>query len=619
MPAKSPLRGECAGESSAPDGIFVLDCIGNAFYTRPISTEFPSIPGEPLTTAGTAPVTNVESTSSPIPAHRLWLGFGLAATLLSYIGVVRFGFVFDDLVVIVNNPVIRSVGNLRWIFTHHLFATYAATGNYYRPLNVAWFMLEYRLFGLSPAGWHVMSLLCHLAATLAVYFFARHLTGDRLTAALAALFFGLHSVHMEAVAWVSGPNDLMITALLIASFLAYAQARERGRTWMWAVSLGLFGVALLIKEPAVVLPGFLAAYEFTRHDRSHGRSEDGFARRSLRTVLAMVPFACLLAVYFVVRRVVLGLPVGGGTMSPGIVLTIPSVMALYVRHLLYPVGISVVYDTPIVTHAGFADFYLPLLICLAAVAVLVYAARKSRAGLLAVAWFAFGMLPAFAVFRVMGELEEFARDRYLYLPSVGIFLLLAMAIRKLPQKGERWLGLPRAQSAAALLLALLMAVATATQLLPWASELLLFYRATQTAPNSAIAHIGLGVALRNRGETARGIAEFQEAYRLRPDFWTSNFYLGGAYYYAGHPAEAVPYLRRAIEINDSAGLSQFQYLGRALAILGRYDEAEDVLLRGKELSEQMQITSFFGPEQFDADLQEVARRRAAQAKAQSNP
>jgi tetratricopeptide (TPR) repeat protein len=313
-----------------------------------------------------------------------------------------------------------------------------------------------------------------------------------------------------------------------------------------------------------------------------------------------------------VRRFVLGVPVGGGSMSASILFTVPSVMALYVRHLVYPVGISIVYDTPVVTQPGWSNFFLPLLICLAAAGVLLYAARKSRAGLLAVAWFCFGMLPAFAVFRVMGELEEFARDRYLYLPSVGIFILLAMAVRRLPKKGEEWLGLPRAQSAASLLLALLLAAATSLQLLPWASELLLFHHAVQTAPNSAIAHIGLGVALRNRGENAKGIAEFQEAYRLRPDFWTSNFYLGGAYYFAGRPAEAVPYLRRAIDINAASSLSQFLYLGRSLTLLGQYDDAEDVMLRGKQLAEEMQVTSFFGAEQFDADLQEVARRRAAQ-------
>jgi protein O-mannosyl-transferase len=567
-----------------------------------------------LSTAGTASSASSTENSTRSAAHRLWLGFALAATVLAYIGVVQFNFIFDDLVVIVNNPAIRSFSNLRWVFSHHLFATYAAAGNYYRPLNVAWFMLEYRLFGLAPAGWHVMSLAWHVIATLAVYFFGRRLTGDRATAALAALFFGLHPVHMEAVAWVSGPNDLMITALLIASFLAYARAREGGSRWKWVLSLALFAVALLVKEPAVVLPGFLAVYEWTRRDEL----ADGILQRSRRTILAIAPHAALLAVYFVVRRLVLGLPVGGGTMSASILLTVPSVMALYVRHLIYPVGISVVYDTPIVTQPGWGNFFLPLLICLLAAGVLSYAARKSRAGLLAVAWFCFGMLPAFAVFRVMGELEEFARDRYLYLPSVGIFLSLAMAVRLLPENGEEWLGLPRAQSATALLLALTLAAATATQLLPWASDLLLFHHAIQTAPNSAIARIGLGVALRNRGEDGRAIGEFQEAYRLRPDFWTSNFYLGGAYFFAGRPAEAVPYLRRAIDINPASGLSQFLYLGRALTLLGQYDEAEDVMLRGKQLAEELQISAFFGPEQFDADLKEVARRRAAQ-QAHPNP
>lgn len=544
----------------------------------------------------------------------MWLGFGLAATLLAYIGVARFGFVFDDLVVVVNNPVIRSWKNLGWIFTHHLLATYSATGNFYRPLNVAWFMLEYWLFGLAPPGWHLASLACHLAATLAVYYLARQWTGERLTAALAALFFGLHPVHMEAVAWISGPNDLLITALMIASFLAYAQARERNRPSQWVLSLALFAIALLIKEPAVVLPAFLAVYEWTRPEKSG----DKFRSRSGRTAAAVAPHGLLALAYLVTRRAVLGATFGTGTATASAWMTGPAVAALYLRHLVYPAGLSVIYDTPPVTRPGWENLILPLLLCLVAAAVLFYAASRSRAGLLAVAWFSLTLLPAFAVLRTLGDVD-FARDRYLYLPSAGICVLVAMGLRRIPGKAGDWLGLPRLQSMAALAIALLLAAGTTTQLLQYASPLLLFDRAVKIAPNNPGAYIGLGVALRERGDIPRSIVEFEQAYRLRPDLWNTNFYLGGAYFFAGRPAEAVPLLRHAVELSPQNGISQYLYLGRALTLTGQFDEAEQVMRDGRALAETMQVTSFFGPGQFDADLQEVARRRAAQEPAPSKP
>ena len=505
---------------------------------------------------------------------------------------------------IVENPVIRAWKNFGWLFSHHLFATYSLTGSFYRPLNVAWFMLQYHVFGLAPAGWHLASLAWHLAATAAVYFFARRLTSDPMTSALAALFFGLHPVHMEAVAWVSGPNDLMITVLMIVSFLAFARARERGRALDWGMSLVAFAAALLIKEPAVVLPGFLVVWEWTRPEKA----SEAFFIRTRRTVLAVVPHGILDLAYLVTRRLVLGATFGGGKATLATLFTAPSVAAFYAKHVVWPVGLSVIYDNSSVRQPGWTNFALPLVICVLISAVLIYVARRSRAALLAVAWTCLAMLPPIASLASLGDLQ-LARDRYLYLPSAGICVLIAMAVRKLPARDE-WLGLPRLQSAVAMVIALLLAVGTATQLLQYASPLLLFYRAVQVAPTNPDAHIGLGVALRTRGDIPRSIAEFEEAHRLRPDLWDTNFYLGGAYFFAGLPDRAVPLLEHAIEVSPQNSVSQYLYLGRALTLTGQYDEAEITLRDGRSLAQAMQVTSFFGPEQFDADLQDLARRRA---------
>lgn len=533
------------------------------------------------------------------------MGLALAATLLVYIGVVRFGFVFDDMVVIVENPVIRSWENFGWLFSHHLFASYSLAGNFYRPLNVAWFMVEYHLFGLAPAAWHLANLAWHLVATAAVYLFARRLTSDGLTSALAALFFGLHPIHMEAVAWVSGPNDIMITVFSIASFLAFARARERNQPLHWVLSLVSFAAALLIKEPAIVLPAFLAVWEWTRPEKS----SDALLSRLRRTAFAVVPHAAVALAYLAVRRLVLGATFGAGTATANMLLTVPSIAVFYVKHAVWPVGLSVIYDNPVVTHPTFADFILPLLICAALAGLLFYAATRSRAALLAVAWSCISMLPPFAVLRTLGDLQ-LARDRYLYLASAGICVLAAIAIRRIPSR-VGWLGLPRLQSAAALIVALLLAAATATQLLQYATPVLLFYRAVRIAPNNPDSHIGLGVALRTRGDIPRSIAEFEEAHRLRPEVWNTNFYLGGAYFFAGQPAKAIPLLEHAIEVSPQNSVAQYLYLGRALILTSQFDEAEIVLHDGRSLAEKIQVTAFYGPKQFDAELDELARRRAA--------
>src|SRR5208282_4746289 len=150
-----------------------------------------------------------------------------AVTVLAYLGTLSFGFVYDDKPTIVDNAVLRS-----WRFLAHYFIPQTSgdlaaptSGNFYRPVTFLWMRLNFAIFGLHPAGWHFAMLAFHVLATYLVFVAAGKLTGSRRTGALAAVFFGLHPVHVENVAWLSSVNDLLMTALLLGSFLAYLNFR----------------------------------------------------------------------------------------------------------------------------------------------------------------------------------------------------------------------------------------------------------------------------------------------------------------------------------------------------------------------------------------------------------
>ena len=100
---------------------------------------------------------------------------------------------------------------------------------YYRPLFLVWLFVNYQLFGTNPLGWHLSAVLLHLLATLLAYRLVRALTGEALPAAMAALLFGLHPVHVESVAWISGvPESLMASALLGSIPLLRQRPEQRG-------------------------------------------------------------------------------------------------------------------------------------------------------------------------------------------------------------------------------------------------------------------------------------------------------------------------------------------------------------------------------------------------------
>ena len=123
-----------------------------------------------------------------------------ALTLIVYYVSLSFGFVWDDVFQISNNPVVRSWANVSRAFTSDLWYHVHRSQLYYRPLFTTWSILNYSLFQLHPWGWHLTAVLLHIATVLAVYLLARKLDLPFWTAAIAAAFFALHPIHIECLA-----------------------------------------------------------------------------------------------------------------------------------------------------------------------------------------------------------------------------------------------------------------------------------------------------------------------------------------------------------------------------------------------------------------------------------
>src|SRR5271165_5095056 len=184
-------------------------------------------------------------------------------TFVVYSGSLSFEFVWDDWPQIVNSPIIQSWSNLPRAFGSDLWYHVARHQVYYRPLFVAWSMLNYTLFGFRPWGWHLGAILLHVGAVAAVFWLARKLRLEYWTAALAALIFALHPIHIEPVAWISAASDTMVAMFAALAFAAFLNGRDPKRkkniAWWWA-SLALLACALLTKEMAVMFSALVGIY-----------------------------------------------------------------------------------------------------------------------------------------------------------------------------------------------------------------------------------------------------------------------------------------------------------------------------------------------------------------------
>jgi len=170
---------------------------------------------------------------NPSAVARLAPFLVLAATFLAYAAVSSFGFVYDDESQIVHDSFVQQWHFVPAYFTSHVWQWIYphVGGNYYRPVFLLWLLLNFKVFGLHPAGWHLAVLALHLVATWQVYRLALRLTGSQPAAAIAALLFGLHPVHIEAVAWISGVTEPLAAVFILGSLLSWMRYREaRHRT-----------------------------------------------------------------------------------------------------------------------------------------------------------------------------------------------------------------------------------------------------------------------------------------------------------------------------------------------------------------------------------------------------
>jgi protein O-mannosyl-transferase len=488
-----------------------------------------------------------------------------AITAFTYLGTLSFGFVYDDNISIVRNAAIRSFASVPHMFT--------STGYVYlyRPLTNLWLCANYALFGLSPTWWHLATVALHVLITYLVFLVAYELVRDRGTAFTAGLLFGIHPVHVENVAWVSAVNDLLMSALLLASFLVFLRSRNAYGKAKPGLSLALFALALLTKETAVVFPVLILVFSWM----FVAETSESWRMRAARSIRTSATFFGVLLVYLVARWFAVrsaastqATVIGWTTM----VLTWPSILWFDVRHLVLPIALSEFYPSHYVASPGLRTFVLPAVLLIAITISVLFGIRRLKnvpVARFACAWILLTLVPTLYL-RALTP-DDFIHDRFLYLPSVGFVILLALAIRQWP-----W-GLPgQNKSAKQLAVIVLLAVAgmvgTFSNQLPWASDVLLYENGLKFIPDSSNLKDNLANALGNRGQSDRAIRLYHEVLERDPRYWRSNYNLGYACLKSGKYAEAEEFLTRAVQI-DGSDSDQFIFLALAQWHQNKLDDA----------------------------------------------
>jgi len=505
------------------------------------------------------------------------LRIALIASALVYVQAITYGFVYDDLIQIEMNPWIQSWKFWRLFFTTNVwsFLRAHAQGSYYRPVFLLWVTANHTAFGSTPGWWHLTSVGAHVCATALVYVFAVRLLHDRWTGGLAALLFAVYPLHIEAVSWVSGIPEVLVTVFFVAALLCYQNWKERGRVLWLAVSTALYALALLSKETALAFLPVVGVFAWSnQHARNRFRS----------TAVCLAPFIGVTIVYFAARANAIGGMAGSNFPRPfsWVALTWPAAMWFYLRQLCWPFGLSILYDFDLVHAFSVQAVLLPLVLSAVVVSAVIWFGRKVGFAALAVSWLLTPLVPALAGIKVF-QWHDYVHDRYLYLPSVMAAVLLAAAVRQIAEVGNR----RRLALAIAVCLIGVFSVATILQNPRWATEETLFAHAHKRAPDNPLASDYRARVLYGQGRTEEAFAAMEELVREHPDYWQANVILGFAYYQKGRYADAEKYLTVATQIWSREFIrpdaTQFYYLGLTQQRRSATAEAEKSFRRAIEL------------------------------------
>lgn len=238
---------------------------------------------------------------------RRWLGGLFVVAIFVHREVVSYWFAEIDTLLLIQSSRVRSVSDFIDIFTRPLMAGTDFTGIalLYRPVSSLSYAIDYWVWGLNPAGYHLTNLLLHGVATILVAVTIAELTDQSLVGILSAVLFALHPVMVEIVPAISRRQDILMTIFLLGSFTLFvrSQQRPKGHTILGG-SLAAYAFAVGAKEPALILPGLVFTWTLITQERYVDLD-------ALQTSLwAVIPFGVVTVIYLTVRVAVLG-GVGG--------------------------------------------------------------------------------------------------------------------------------------------------------------------------------------------------------------------------------------------------------------------------------------------------------------------
>lgn len=484
----------------------------------------------------------------------MWLAAIFLVTTISYSPVFKAGFVnWDDEVYVLNNEYVHelSSSNIKHMFSEPI-------GGIYQPLTMLSLAIDYSISGDEAKWFHIHNVLLHLINTLLVFFVARRLFSKNNVGLLVAAMFGLHTLHVESVAWVTERKDVLYTLFYLLSLLQYLKFISERKMKLLGFTLLFFLLAVLAKPAAVVLAGVFPLVDWYK----------GRKLFSKQVILEKLPFL-LLGILFGLKLVSDQVDIDAVNYMDNQGLGRHSVFAgysfaMYLFKTVLPINLSTVY--PIPAQPGDAIG-----------AVIWFVTLVGSGGFLAALWFfrklkwvVFGLL--FFAGNVVLMLQwvpvgyAYQADRFTYVASIGLFAIIAVAIARIMEKKPNYLA-----GGIFTVWLISLSIMTNTQAKVWENSITLWTDVISKYDNIYIPYSNRGYFLKEIGNFGAALQDFNKCIEIKE---TAQVYLnrGNVHAITGNYELALLDLTRSIEL-DSAFADAYIDRGVVLMQLEKDEEA----------------------------------------------
>lgn len=496
----------------------------------------------------------------------------LLLTAALYGPTIFNGFVYDDVGVVFGNYLVRDWANFFDVISLS------------RGLRDLTYMFDYSLFGEEPLGYHLHSILWQMLAVLLVYFVSIKLVNDRRSALIITLLFACHPLHVEAVASIANRKEMLCFVFFMGSFLSYinvlnSKAKDRN---LWSISTVLFFLlAYKSKEVAVTLPFVLLLYELCYI------SKDKRLIAGNRFVYPKVAFAVIILAlashkfshYIIIdnNKYYARYQLSGNQLTyPLVLYNIITVFTYYVKNLLLPINLLPDYS-PLSSKLSISKVFLFSFFFFVAYLYLIYRCYRKQKGIF------FGLIWFLLNYLIVSPLNDGIyplADRYAYLPSFGISLVIGIALNRLMT-----VTVSREHKSFYLIVLFVclccFSVLTINYSRYWKDSFTLWEYTLKREPNSLIARMGLAEEYLNKNMLSSAESELMRVSYINPKSTKSfmkNSVLSRLYYKKGDVAAAFDLFRATVKRLDGSNPNmEYPYIYEFAAELSKHGYLKDAL------------------------------------------